>query len=349
MTHAPRSASRRTLSLLIAIAVIGAAAIAAWFFLRHASQNPLSEDAVIQADVVHISAAVPGLLTELMVREGDRVKRGDVLFRLDPQAYALQLQQAEAQRDIAQAALTTRDRQIQAETANAAIADEQIARAQTNLALAQRTAERLKPLAAKGYVPQQQLDTALTAERDARVSLTQAQSQAQAAQHLIGQPDGTQAALRGAQATVALARKALEDTEVRAPHDGLVVGLRVSAGERLAPGQSLFTLINAEQWFAQAFFLETELDAIQAGACASVYVLADPSHDIAGKVVGIGWGVSSEEMISLPRALPYVQKSLNWVRVAQRFPVRIQLDAPPDRLMRMGASASVVVRPDRTC
>jgi len=86
-----------------------------------------------------------------------------------------------------------------------------------------------------------------------------------------------------AEAAVAIAQKALEDTEVRAPHDGLVVGLRVGVGERLAPGQSLFTLIDSGHWYAQALYLETELTEIPLDACASVFVLGSPQRELEGK------------------------------------------------------------------
>jgi multidrug efflux system membrane fusion protein len=349
MTKAQSNISKPKLPVAIAVVVIIVTLICGWLLLRHSENNPQSEDAIISAAVVHISPAIPGQIVELNVQEGSHVKRGDLLFRLDREVYELQLRQAEAQLAIAQSALSARGRQVRAETANSSIANEQITRARTNLALTERTVQRLKPLAAKGYVPQQELDMALTAEHDARVSLTQAMSQARAAQELVGDLDATQAAVRGAEAAVALAHKALVDTEVRAPSDGITVGVNVSAGERLAPGQSLFTLINSEHWYAVAFFVETELSKIHNGACVSVYALADSSQEMHGKVVNIGWGVNNEDIISLPRALPYVQKSLNWVRVAQRFPVKILLDAPPPSLMRVGASASVVVRPGTSC
>ncbi|PWF23294.1 multidrug transporter subunit MdtN [Corticimicrobacter populi] len=349
MTTSAQRSSKRPAAIAVAVLLIGITLIAAIAYLRHDELNPLSEDAALQANIVHISAAVPGQLIELAVEEGARVKRGDLLFRLDPTVYELQLQQAEAGLEMAQAVLSTRGRQIRAEAANAAIADEQITRARTNLELAERTLRRLQPLAAKGYVPQQQLDTAATAERDARISLTQALSQAEAARELVGEMEAAEAAVTQAQATLGLARKALADTEVHALNDGLVVGLLVSPGERLAPGQSLFTLINSERWYATAFFRETDLLAIRGGNCAVVYTMIDPTRRIEGRVDSIGWGVNNEDMISLPRALPYVQKSLNWVRVAQRFPVRILLQDPPEDLMRMGASATVAVRPGVDC
>lgn len=342
----PSSSFRRVVATAIAVAVVALTLGAGLLYWRHLQANPLSEDAMIQANVVHISAAVPGKLDTLTVGEGDRVERGQLLFTIDPLVYQLRVEQAQAELAAAEAALATETRRIRAETANAVIADEQIARARANLELAQKTVERLKPLAAKGYVPAQQLDAAVTAERDARVSLSQAQSQAAAARQLVGEEQAAQAAVRVAQSALAIAQKALQDTRVYAPNDGLVVGLNISPGEHLAPGEALFTLINSGQWYATAFFRETDLQAIRVGACATVYTMADPALAIPGRVSGIGWGISSEDMIALPRALPYVQKSLNWVRVAQRFPVRVALQSPPPDLMRIGASATVAIRAD---
>ena len=341
--------SKALLAKLVAVAALIFVLLGFFFFYKYKEKNILSEDAVVYANVVHISPAIPGKLSELLVKDGDRVKRGDVLFRLERDIYEWRVQQTEAELAIAQAALHTRGRVVKAESANAVIAQEQITRAQTNLALATRTVERLRPLVAQGYATQQELDIAVTAERDARISLSQAGSQSQAAEQLVGHAGGAQAAVQVAEAAVAMAKKALEDTEVRAPHDGLVVGLRVGTGERLAPGQSLFTLVNSEKWYAQALYLETEVPEIPIGACASVYVLASPKQVMEGKVVNIGWGVNSEEIINLPRSLPYVQKSLNWVRVAQRFPVQVLIKDPPPELMRMGASATVTVRSDQSC
>lgn len=347
--HKTNNSPKPLIAKIIAVLAFIVCIATFFWFHKHQESNLSSDDAVIQANLVHISPAVPGQIAELHVQDGARVRQGDLLFRLDSELYQWRVEQAKAELAIAQAALHTRGRVVKAESANATIAQEQITRAQTNLALAKRTVERLRPLVAKGYATQQELDIALTAERDAQISLSQAGSQNQAAQHLVGQVDAAQAGVQVAQAAVAMAEKALKDTEVRAPHNGLVVGLRVGTGERLIPDQSLFTLIDTKSWYAQALFLETEIAQIPLGACASVFVLADPKHELKGKVVNIGWGVNSEEVISLPRSLPYVQKSLNWVRVAQRFPVRIQLEEAPDDLMRVGASATVTIRAQQSC
>lgn len=304
---------------------------------------------MLQANVVHISTPVPGRVEQFHVTENGRVKRGELLFTLDPTVYRLRVEQAEAELKAAQAALDAKSRQIRAERSNVVIATEQIERARSNLQLTEKTLERLVPLAKKGYVTAQQVDDAKTLNQDARTSFKQAKEQAQAAESLVGTMEAAEAVVQVSRSTLAIAQHALADTEVRAPHDGLVVGLSVSAGEYVAPDQSLFTLINTEQWYATAFFRETELKDIKPGSCTLVYAMANPSVAIKGAVDSIGWGVSSADLIDPPRALPIVQKSLNWVRVAQRFPVRVRLGDAPENLLRIGASAVVVMRHDDNC
>jgi multidrug efflux system membrane fusion protein len=111
----------------------------------------------------------------------------------------------------------------------------------------------------------------------------------------------------------------------------------------------LFTLINRDEWFAVANFRETDLEAIAVGDCATVFSMIDRKVPIKGTVQGIGWGVTDTERINLPRSVPYVERSLNWVRVAQRFPVRVRLESPPQHLMRLGASAVVQIKHGAQC
>ena len=93
----------------------------------------------------------------------------------------------------------------------------------------------------------------------------------------------------------------------------------------------------------------TNLDAIAIGDCATVFSMIDRRIPIKGTVQSIGWGVADTERVNLPRSVPYVERSLNWVRVAQRFPVRIRLEGPPQQLMRVGASAVVQIKHGAQC
>ena len=348
---APSAYARKTSlpGAIVAVAILAATAALGWFWLHRSENNPMSEDAVLSANVVNMAATVPGQVAVIGVAENQRVAKGDLLFALDPEPYRLIVEQAQADLALAEATRDAQRRTIVAEQANAAVAERQVARARTNLALAEATLARLLPLAPQAYVTAQQVDDARTARDDAATSLDQALRQAEAAAALVSTLDASEALVAARQAALAIARHDLAATEVRAPHDGLVVGLTVSTGEIVAPGQSLFTLIDTGAWFASATFPETELARIAPGDCARVYVLADRSRPVTGRVEGVGWGVVSEDLLNLPRGVPYVPKSLNWVRIVQRFPVRIRLADPPAELMRTGASAVAVVRHGRDC
>jgi membrane fusion protein, multidrug efflux system len=331
---------------IAAIVVLLAVVIAVWALFK---AQPSTDDASIDVEVVHIAPLVGGRIIELPIHENELVRKGDLLFRIDAVPYQINVAAAEASLDVARASLGSKRRLVSTQRWDAEIATQQTIRAKDNLALSERTQERLAPLAAKGYVPQQQFDQAKVAAQDATTSLAQAQKQQHAAEGAIDTADAAVANVRAAASALANARRALSDTEVRAPHDGRIIGLHISTGEVVAPSQSLFTLINTEEWFASANFRETDLQRIGIGQCVTVYSMIDRRQPIKGIVESIGYGVLDSDKIDIPRAAPYVEPSLNWVRVAHRFPVRIRLENPPERLVRLGASAIVEVAHGTAC
>ncbi len=341
----PHGRLGKLIALLIIVAAIAIGVVA----LNRDTKFPSTDDATIDADVVHVAAAVGGRIVDLPIAENDQIAKGDVVFRIDPYPYQLAVQQAQADLEFAEAALETQRRVLSTQRSAAVVAGDQIKRAITNLELATRTVERLRPLAAKAYVPMQQLDQAETAEHDAATSLQQAREQEAAAVRAIDTDAAAKATVRARRAALAIAQRALDDTTVRTTHAGRVVGLTISTGEMVMPSQSVFTLVNTEEWYAVANFREFNIDAIAVGDCATVFSMIDRGQPIKGVVQGIGSGVLDEDLIHLPRSVPYVERSLNWVRVAQRFPVRVRLEAPPPRLMRIGASAIVEVKHGTEC
>jgi membrane fusion protein, multidrug efflux system len=334
---------------LIALAIILVAVIIALRAAFWVDRHPSTSDASIDADVVHVAPDVGGRVIAIFVRENGAVHRGDVLFQLDPVPHQLAVSQSEADLALAEAQLATQTRYVSTQRSNATAAQDQTASAKANYELATRTAERLKPLTAKGYVPSQQLDQAVTNASDAATHLQQAQVLALAAVQAIGTVEGGEAEVAARRAALALARRHLQDTTVRAVHDGLVVGLTVSSGEYVYAGESLFTLINTEEWYTSANFRETDLAAVHVGGCVTAYSMIDRGVAIRGVVDSIGWGVLGQNEVNVPKRVPYVERSLNWVQVAQRFPVRIRLENPPRQLMRLGASAVVEVNHGRQC
>jgi membrane fusion protein, multidrug efflux system len=317
-----RSGSR---GRLISISVIALAVALALYAFHESNTHPTSSDSSIDADLVHVAAAVGGRIIQLPVVENMRVAEGSLLFQIDPLPYRLAVEQSAAELGIARS--------------NAAVVADQTKSAQENHDLAARTLERLRPLAAKGYVPQQQLDQAQVSEKDTATKLIQAQESQAAAD----------ATVRARTAALGIAQRQLDDTTVRATHNGLVVGLAVSTGEMVIPSQALFTLINTDEWFAVANFRETDLSSMSVGDCSTVFSMLDRKVPIKGIIQGIGWGVIDQDRVNVPRSVPYVERSLNWVRVAQRFPVRVRLERPPQELMRLGASAVVEIKHGAAC
>src|SRR5262249_4586430 len=193
-----------------------------------------------------------------------------------------------------------------------------------------------------GYVTAQQVDQARTAQRTAQIALQQARQQADEARQAIVNTKPAAAELERARATLALAERDLNKTVVHSPCDGLITALDIAAGEFAAIGHPLFTIIDTEHWYAIGNFRETDLAGIKPGQPATVYVMAEPSQPLRGEVESLGWGVASDVSATFG-GIPHVERTLNWVRIAARFPVRVLLDAPPADLMRVGASAVIVI------
>src|SRR5499433_547415 len=335
-------AVRKALGILVSlIALVGVVATVV-LATRRIDQRPRTDDAYLQADLVHLAPDVSGRIVELNVRDNQAVRKGDVLFRIDPDPYRMRVDQARATVQGLEATLALTADQVAAQTSKADAATHGIDSAEAQRALASSTLGRMEPLLGRGFVTAQQVDQARTAQRTAQIALQQARLQANEARQAIINTKPTEAELDGARATLALAERDLNKTVVRAPCDGRITALDIAAGEFAATGHPLFTIIDTEHWYAIGNFRETDLAGIRPGQRATVYVLAQPGLPLRGQVESLGWGVASDVSATFG-GLPHVESTLNWVRIAARFPVRILLKAPPDDLMRLGASAVVVI------
>lgn len=323
-------------------AIIAAAAVAITLAAREIDQRPRTTAAEIEAPVVHVSASVPGRVLDIKVANNAAVKGGDILFAIDPAPYKLRVEQARAEVKAAESEVAQGTRNLSGQRANAAVALEQVKRAEENLALAESTLARLEPLLPRGFVTAQQVDQARTSRNDARISLDQAFTQARGTSDVVGTLDTRQAQLDVARASLALAEYNLANTVVLAPFGGKITGFKLAVGEYVVTGQTVAVLIDTANWEAVANFREVDLGNIKVGSKATVFVMTDQSVRMRGVVESIGWGVRSDETVVL-RGLPLVEKSLNWVRVARRYPVTVKLLDAPERLLRIGASAIVVV------
>ncbi len=197
----------------------------------------------------------------------------------------------------------------------------ELATVDRQLAQAQDTLHRLEPLLPHGFETAENVDKARTA-----VTTLQAQRE-------------------GAIATINLEELHLSYCKVIAPFDGRVINLNISAGAHVTAGVPVFSLLDTTKWYVIANFREAEIRHMAPGSEAIVYLSSAPNQRFRGKVQGIGWAVKPEGELDLPPSgVPYIKRELNWVRVAQRFPVRIEVENPDQELFRMGASAVAIIK-----
>jgi membrane fusion protein, multidrug efflux system len=266
-------------------------------------------------------------------------------------AVSADITRAEAQRVAARAALT---------------------RAEGEFTHADDHLKRLEPLLPRQFVTEDQVEQARTtrlttsmAVEQARTSLRAAEAAVEAAraqrsaalaahdqsksdqgraQDAIGQDGEINARIRAAEAAVKSAELDLSYCHVRAPFTGLVVNLNISVGAFARVGMEVFSLVDTGTWYVVGNFRETQLRHIRQGSAADIYLQSQPNRRFQGTVVGLGWAVLPEYGTSVD-GLPKIDRQLDWVRLAQRFPVRLRVDNPDDSF-RLGASAVVTVRGD---
>jgi multidrug efflux system membrane fusion protein len=325
----------------ILVAAIAGAVFLAGVALFRLDRRPRSQDAFIYADSTGIAPEVSGRITTVHVRENQRVAKDEVLVEIERQPYELRLAQARAQVASLQAEIEVTSRQVASQTTAAKSAATQIKSARSQLGLAKTTTERLTPLVNKGFTTPQQYEEAQTKEKVAQTDLATAYQKAKEATESITDTDSLRAQLKGAEATVALAEWDLNHTVLRAPFDGWVSGFEVTQGAYASTGHPLFTLLKANEWYAVGNFRETELPSIHVGDPAIVWLLGARNLAVRGRVESLSWGVAPEN--SGPPGLPKVGRTLNWVIIAQRFPVRIRLDDVPEGVARLGATANILV------
>ncbi|MDE1174983.1 MAG: efflux RND transporter periplasmic adaptor subunit [Edaphobacter sp.] len=390
---------KTTFGRRLGIAVVALAVIVLLIAVLQVDRHPRTDDATVRANAIAFAPEVEGRLTKLLVQDNQVVRKGDLLFEIDPRPYEYALAQARADQATLEGQINDERRRIATEqsavgTARAGVlssksgisaseanyqasqaAVERANAAQTSanaqLKFAQNDYDRIAPLLAKHYVTTQQVDQAQTVLRVAQEAAHQAssqllQSQAQASMALATK----QAAEAGFQASQSKLGEAvhtvdtletlmaqrpnraaklqqaelnLEWCQVRAPFDGYVTNMNISEGAYAHPGTPIFTLIDTTTWWVLANYRESKLKHIQPGMHVEVYLMEHPSKRFNGVVDSVGRGVFPEDG-GVTNGFPAVDRTLNWVHLSARFPVRIRVTDPNPDLFRVGATAITVVR-----
>ena len=353
---------RRWLTRLGLVVVLGGLGFAAWYLLI--GQNSVSTDnAYVNAEIAQVTPLVAGAVTEVAIKDTQVVKPGDVLLRLD-RANA-EIAVAEAEADLAAARRRFRQAvagngalsaQVTARTAGIASARAQQAAAQAELAKAQVDARRREALAASGAVSGEELTSARRALAGARAALASAAAGiAQAESNRVsalgdlaastamvaGSTEATDPAVMAAMAKLQAARLDLDRTTIRAPIGGVITRRQVQLGQRVTQGQPVMSIVPTTQVYIDANFKERQLRRVRTGMAATVTAdLYGSGVTYHGKVTGIGGGTGASMAL-----IPPQNATGNWIKVAQRLPVRIELD--PRELaahpLRLGLSAEVEI------
>ncbi|EPU4372311.1 multidrug transporter subunit MdtN [Klebsiella pneumoniae] len=301
-------------------------------------------DAYVYADTIDVVPEVSGRIVEMPIRDNQRVRKGDLLFRIDPRPYQAMLDDAKARLTTLDAQIMLTQRTIKAQEYNAQSVAAAVERARALVKQTTSTRIRLEPLVPQGFASQEDLDQARTAEKAARAELEATLLQAKQASAAVTGVDAMVAQRAGVLAQIALAELHLEFTEVRAPFNGVVVALKTTVGQYASALKPVFTLLDDDRWYVIANFRETDLNNVRPGVAARITVMTNHNRTFNGVVDSVGSGVLPEGG-SVIEGLPLIQKSINWVHVSQRFPVKIAVSDPDPELFRMGASASAVLQP----
>ncbi len=306
--------------------------------------SPQTNDAYVYADTIDVVPEVSGQIVEMPVHDNQSVRKGELLFKIDDRQYRAMLADAQSRLAALDAQILLTGRTVKAQQYNAESVTAAVERAKALVQQTTSTRQRLAPLVPQGFASQEELDQARTAEKAARAELNTTLLQAKQATAAVSGVDALVAQRAGALAQVSMAELNLARTEVRAPFNGTIVALKTTRGQFASAIKPVFTLIDSGHWFVIANFRETDLNKIRRGTPARVRVMTRHQQVFTGIVDSVGAGVlvNGDSVIE---GLPIIQKSINWVHVAQRFPVKIAVQHPDPQLFRLGASATAELEP----
>ena len=322
----------RTFIMLIvpAILIIGGA-----YYWLASGGSVSTDDAQVKQDIVSVSPQVNGQVVQAFVRNGSRVKRGDILFQIDPQPYRVALEQA-------QAALAAAELQTGVLKTTAAGTGGDITGAEANLEIKRNAFARQQALLKQGFTTHSAYDDAMNEVRSAETQLADARARAANANAAVA-PPGQQPQVAQAQAAVDKAKLDLDRTDVRATMDGVIENAdKLQVGQMAVEGVGMVSLVHSATAWVEANFKEKDVGRMVPGQRATIEVDAYSGETFEGHVQSIGAGTGSEFSL-----LPAQNANGNWVKVTQRVPVRIAFNGTPSKPMIAGLSVTANVYFDK--
>jgi membrane fusion protein (multidrug efflux system) len=334
LERVPARSPKRFLRLFLMLIVPALLLLGGAYYWLTSGSSVSTDDAQVKQDIVSVSPQVNGQVVQVFVRNGARVKRGDLLFRIDPQPYRVALEQAQAQ--LANAQLQT---QVLRTTAAGTTGD--ITGAEANLAIKRNALARQQALLRQGFTTKADYEDALNEVKTAETQLADARARAANASAAVA--PGEQPQIAQAQAAVDKARLDLERTDVRAPMDGVIENAdKLQVGQMAVTGVGMVSLVHSTTAWVEANFKEKDVGRMIPGQRATIEVDAYGGQKFAGHVQSIGAGTGSQFSL-----LPAQNANGNWVKVTQRVPIRIAFDGTPSKAMIAGLSTTATVYFDK--
>lgn len=316
--------------------LVGLIVTAVTYYVIASRATPMSVESYLQALVVEVAPQVAGQVVRVVVKENDRVRKGQLLFEIDPRPFERRIAQLEAR---------------------LAWAIAEVAQLETDLSIARADDERVSAERDYSRVVRQQEESifknASTTERkflDAmrqdkanRALLEQSRGKIKKVeQALAARAAGEHALIASVRAELELARLELLYCSVHASVDGIVTNLQLRVGAYAHKGQGMISLIDASQWLVIANYRETCFERMRIGQPALVSLRSRPGRLAPASVVSIGEGVSEGQGTPTGQ-LPTVKSPTGWLPPAQRFQVRLALLDLDDHLARVGATGVTTV------
>src|SRR6267143_706746 len=332
---------------LITLAAVALAGLLGWKMWDVYMGAPWTRDATVRAYVVTMAPEVSGRIVELPVVDNKYVRNGDLLLVIDPTNYRIAVSQSEAAVQQAQANVQSIDAQVNVQQAQIDASQAQLRLGRAALVFAQQQADRYQKLATDGWgtVQNAQQFTSQLHQQEATVQSAQdtlnqtlRQVETLKAQHL-----SAEAGLAQAKAQLNQARVNLERTRILSPVDGYVTNLLAQLGDYVDVGVNTISLVDANSFWVDGYFEETNLAPIRVGDPAEIKLMGH-GQIVRGHVDSIARAINVANAQPNSQGVATVNPIFTWVRLAQRIPVRIHIDeVPPDVVLAAGMTATVEI------
>ncbi len=341
----------RIVPLLITLATVALAAVFGWAMWEAYMGGPWTRDGTVRTYVVRMAPEVAGRIVELPVIDNQFVHKGDLLLEIEPTDYRIALDLADAAVHQAQANAQNIEAQITVQQAQVSASQAKVEQEQAALTFAEQQAARYRDLAVKEagtVLMEQQTASALhqsqAALQNAQATLALAERQIAS---LKAQLAGAQASIAQATAQRNQAQVNLKRTQIHSPVNGWVTNLLAQLGDYATVGLNVISIVDADSFWVDAYFEETQLAQVHEGDPAQVKLMGY-SQIVKGEVAGVARAINVPNAQPDQAGLATVNPIFTWVRLAQRVPVRIRIDQVPDGVRLVaGMTATVEVGPRR--